>query len=201
MENRGDQVEFNSSSEMDIGRRDFLVGFGGLAAGAWLTAHAPELHAIARYAAEATPETPWEFFTPEEARDFDAISAQIIPSDETPGAREAHVVRFVDRYLATVFKVAAQPFHHDFTKLGDAVAKKSGGNRSFAAMSDADQIALLKSYEVSDPVSFSHFRGSTMVGMFSDPIHGGNFHKIGWKLVGFEDGHSWTPPFGHYDRV
>jgi hypothetical protein len=40
-----------------------------------------------------------------------------------------------------------------------------------------------------------------MLGMFIDPIHGGNFNKVGWKMIGFEDRYSWTPPFGYYDRV
>jgi hypothetical protein len=40
-----------------------------------------------------------------------------------------------------------------------------------------------------------------MLGMFSHPMHGGNFNKVGWNLIGFEDRYSWTPPFGYYDRV
>ena len=40
----------------------------------------------------------------------------------------------------------------------------------------------------------------TMTGMFAHPEHGGNFGKIGWKLIGYEDRYSWVPPFGYYDR-
>lgn len=187
--------------ESEVNRREFVFGLAGAAASAWLATHLPELRATAAYAATVTPEQPYEFFTPEQARDFDAISAQIVPTDETPGAREAHVVRFTDRYFATAFKEAQPAFRNDFKLLADAVAEKTPGNRSFAALSNADQIAFLTAFEKANPVSFSHFRGSTMLGMFSDPMHGGNFNKIGWNLIGFEDRYSWVPPFGYYDRV
>jgi gluconate 2-dehydrogenase gamma chain len=188
-------------AESGVDRRDFVFGLAGAAAGAWLATHASELRAIAVYAASVAPEEPYEFFTAEQARDFDAISAQIVPTDDTPGAREAHVVRFTDRYFATVFKDAQRLFRIDFKLLADAVEERAPGSRSFAALNDADQIALLTAFEKSNPVSFSHFRGSTMLGMFSDPVHGGNFNKVGWKLIGFEDRYFWHPPFGYYDRV
>ena len=94
--------------ESEVNRREFVFDLAGIAASAWLATHLPELRGIAAYAASVAPEEPYEFFTPEQAREFDAISAQIVPTDETPGAREAHVVRFGDRYFATVFK-GAQP--------------------------------------------------------------------------------------------
>jgi choline dehydrogenase-like flavoprotein len=187
-------------SESGVNRRDFFFGLAGATAGAWLAAHGSELRVIAAYAASVAPEQAYEFFTPEQARDHDAISAQIVPTDDRPGAREAHVVRFADRYYATVFKNAQPVVRNDFKLLGDAVAEKTPGSRSFAALSDADQIAFLTAFEKANPASFNHFRGITMLGMFSDPIHGGNFNKVGWKLVGFEDRYSWAPPFGYYDR-
>ena len=36
-----------------------------------------------------------------QAADVDAMAAQIIPTDSTPGAREARVVQFIDRALVT----------------------------------------------------------------------------------------------------
>ena len=187
--------------ESEVNRREFVFGLAGTAASAWLATHLSELRAIAAYAGSVAPEQPYEFFTPEQAREFDAISAQIVPTDDTPGAREAHVVRFGDRYFASVFKDAQPVFQNDFKLLADAVAEKTPGSRSFAALSDADQIAFLTSFEKTNPTSFGHFHGITMLGMFSHPMHGGNFKKVGWKLIGFEDRYSWTPPFGYYDRV
>ncbi len=187
--------------ESEVNRRDFFFGLAGAAGGAWLAANGSELRAIAAYAASVAPGQPYEFFTPEQARDFDAISAQIVPTDETPGAREAHVVRFADRYLATVAKDERPRLQDDFKLLGNAVTEKTPGSRSFAALNDADQIAFLTAFEKTYPGRFNRFRDLTMLGMFSHPMHGGNFNKVGWKLIGFEERHSWAPPFGYYDRV
>lgn len=187
--------------EPDINRREFVTDLAEAAASVWLAGHLPELRTIAAYAASVPQQAPWEFFTAEEAREFDAVSAQIVPTDDTPGAREAHVVRFADHWMATIQQAGQPAFRDDFKLLADAVAARTPGNRSFAALSDGDQIALLIEFQKSQPQSFGRFRGTTMLGMFSDPRHGGNFDKIGWKLNGYEDRYSWVPPFGYYDRV
>ena len=187
--------------EPDVTRREFVHGLTGAAAGAWMAAHLPELRAVAAYAATVEPTAPWEYFTPEQAREFDAVSAQIVPTDDTPGAREAHVVRFADHAFATIFKALDPPFRDDFKTLADAVEARTPGQRSFAALSDADQIAFLVAYDKTHPASFARFRGTTMTGLLTHPEHGGNFNKVGWKLIGFDDRYAWTPPFGYYDRA
>lgn len=186
---------------MEFNRRGFVFGLAGTAASAWMAAHRSELRTIAEYVDSVVPEQPYDFFTPEEAREFDAISAQIVPTDDTAGAREARVVRFADQYFSTVFKDAQPTFRNDLKLVGDAVAEKTPRNRSFSALSDADQIALLTAFQVTKRSSFNRIRGMTMLGMFSDPMHGGNANKVGWNLIGFEDRYSWAPPFGYYDRV
>ena len=30
--------------------------------------------------------------------------------------------------------------------------------------------------------------------------YGGNYDKVGWKLIGFQDDFYFKPPFGYYDR-
>lgn len=186
-------------TESVFNRREFVFGVAGAAAAAWLSAHASELHAMAAYAASVESEAPYEVLTPDQARDLDAFGAQIVPTDDTPGAREAHVVRFIDRAFATAFKDLQPKLQNDLKLLGDAVAEKTHGSRSFAALTDADQIAVMTAFEKASP-RFNGLRNLIMLGMFSDPIHGGNFHKVGWKLIGFEDRYSWVPPFGYYDR-
>ena len=39
------------------------------------------------------------FFTPQKAADYEAFAMQIFPTDDTPGAKEANVVGFVDYAL------------------------------------------------------------------------------------------------------
>lgn len=187
-------------TESGLDRRDFVFGLAGAAASAWFATHGKELRAVAAYAASAPPQQPYEFFTPEQGREFDAVSAQIIPTDETPGAREANVVRFVDRYVATIARDAQPQWQDDFRRLGDAVAATTSGSRSLLSLSNADQIAFLTAFERSNQGVFNRFRSYTMLGMLSDPMHGGNSDKVGWKLIGFEDRRSWKPPFGYYDR-
>src|SRR3954468_20108862 len=88
----------------DLSRRGFLAAAGGAAAAVWLTADAAKLLAAGKHAARAGRENPppkFEFLTPDQAADIDAAASQIIPSDDTPGAREAGVVYFVDKSLAT----------------------------------------------------------------------------------------------------
>ena len=180
-------------------RRAFLENVGGGAATAFFGASLIDLRRAGEFAAAATPQQPLEFFTAEQARLFDAVSAQIVPSDGTPGAREAHVVQFNDHALATFLKDARTPV----TKALAAIEKFSAaaaGRKAFADRDSADQIRVLTAFEKKDGDSFRMLRQMTMAGMFSHPEHGGNFNKAGWKLIGYEDRYSWAPPFGFYDR-
>jgi hypothetical protein len=65
-------------------------------------------------------------------------------------------------------------------------------------MGPDQQIAYLKT--VDRTAFFETMRTLTLLGMFSSPKYGGNFGGAGWKLMGFEDRHAFTPPFGYYDR-
>ena len=179
-------------------RRAFLENVGGGAATAFFGATLMDLQRAGAFAAAASPQQPWEFFTAEQARLLDAVSAQIVPTDDTPGAREAHVVRFADHSLATFLKDRRSQVTNALKAL-DKFSREGGGN-AFEDRDGADQIRVLQAFEKKDGNSFGTLRQVTMAGMFSHPEHGGNFDKIGWKLIGYEDRYSWTPPFGFYDR-
>ena len=64
---------------------------------------------------------------------------------------------------------------------------------AFAALSEAQQDTVLSGLEsgsinlvdLPSHLFFKLFRTNVMEGLFSDPIHGGNRNKLGWKLVGF----------------
>src|SRR2546426_9063884 len=78
-----------------VSRRAFLAASTTAFAAAWLAADPAEIRAALEHAARATRSTdplPWDVLTPEQAADLDAIAAQIFPTDDTPGAREARVV-------------------------------------------------------------------------------------------------------------
>jgi len=53
----------------------------------------------AHQAANAKTPVKFQVLTAAQAKDVEAIAAQIVPSDELPGAREAGVVYFIDQAL------------------------------------------------------------------------------------------------------
>src|SRR2546428_4074740 len=87
-----------------VSRRAFLAASCGAFASVWLPADPDELRASLAYAAracQAAHPPAWDFFTPAQAADVDAIAAQILPTDDLPGAREAGAVYLTDHSLAT----------------------------------------------------------------------------------------------------
>src|SRR6266699_853635 len=89
----------------ELNRRNFLLRAGTVLSAAWVTANWPALLSAAKHAhdaAKAATPPKFEFFSAEEAAEIDAITACIIPTDDTAGAHEAGVVYFIDHGLATV---------------------------------------------------------------------------------------------------
>ena len=70
--------------------------------------------------------------------------------------------------------------------------------QSFAALTHEQQIAFLT--QVERTPFFERVRLLTLLGMFALPKYGGNRDHVGWKLIGFQDQHIFSPPFGYYDR-
>lgn len=62
-------------------------------------------------------DAPSTFFDPHQRRTIEAAMARIIPSDETPGAREAGTIDFLDRYLSGIDHVYARPDGNGFETL------------------------------------------------------------------------------------
>jgi gluconate 2-dehydrogenase gamma chain len=133
-----------------------------------------------------------------EAADIDAVAAQIIPTDDTPGAREAGVVYFIDRALATVLSHLARDYRAHLAEFQAALRERHPDASSFASLTSEQQIEYLKA--VDRTPFFETTRLLTLLGMFSMPAYGGNRNGVGWKLIGFETQHVFQPPFGYYDR-
>ena len=144
----------------------------------------------------ATPAT-FSILSAVEAQEIEALAGQIIPSDTSPGAREAGVIYFVDRALAT-FDADKRAFYTDGLKHAEATRLELFPNsQSIAALQPAEQIRLLQAIETTE--FFDLLRTHTMLGFFADPSYGGNRGLAGWKLIGFEDRFHFEPPFGYYD--
>jgi gluconate 2-dehydrogenase gamma chain len=134
--------------------------------------------------------------SPLEAAGLDAIAARIIPTDETPGAREAGVIHFIDQALGDYMAEAAGELRAGLESL-DALAMGAFEGERFASLEPAAQDALLR--EIEETPFFGLMQFLTVAGMFALPSYGGNRDYIGWQLLGLSHQHAWLPPFGHYD--
>jgi gluconate 2-dehydrogenase gamma chain len=154
--------------------------------------------AHAAQAAGGADDRTLSFLSAAEAADVEAVASQIIPTDDSPGAREAGVVFFIDRALATVVSQLAGDYRAQLHAFQAACHERHPGPVSFAALDSAQQIAYLQT--VDETPFFTTTRLLTLLGMFSLPTYGGNRAGVGWTLLGFEDAHVFRPPFGYYDR-
>ena len=133
-----------------------------------------------------------------DAADVEALTSQIVPSDDTPGAREAGVTFFIDRALGSFFAHWRASFQDGLAQFQAAVRAAHPDAASFAALTGEQQIAFLRTMD--NTAFFDQARLLTLCGMFSNPSYGGNRDRLGWQLIGFEDQHVFEPPFGWYDR-
>lgn len=200
----------------ELNRRNFLLRAGTGLSAAWVTAHWPALLSAATHAhnaAKAATPPKWEFLTAEEATEVEAITARIIPSDETPGAREAGVVYFIDRGLATFGADDQKTYREGLPELQARVGEMFPGTTKFSGLTPQQQDQVLHSF---DEASAATRRGSrarpgaknffdtvlqhTITGFLIDPDYGGNHDGAGWKVIGREREHMFQPPFGYYDK-
>ena len=203
--------------DQSVSRRRFLAqGAGGLSA-VWLSAHWPALLAAATHARQAVQSaTPakFQFFGANEAKEIDAITSRIIPSDETPGAHEAGVVYFIDRGLTTFGVDDQKTYREGLPQLQARVAEMFPGTSKFSALTPGQQDEVLHSFDEQSPQGrqrrfrtspgaqnfFETLRQHTVAGFLIDPDYGGNRDGTGWKVIGRDREHMFQPPFGYYDQ-
>lgn len=180
-------------------RRDFFKSSGSMISGTWIAVNLPAMIAAANFACSAKETgAPFELLTVAEAAELEAVTSQIIPSDGTPGAKEAGIIYFLDRALGTFSAEDADPIREGLAELNAVVKEKHTDSALFSTLTSDQQIEMLKEIEESD--FFGTVRNLTVAGMFSMPSYGGNQNKIGWNILGFDDDRSWRPPFGYYDE-
>ncbi len=187
----------------DFSRRSFLLQSLVGAGSAWLAAAWPEILAAQQHAqhtmravAAGVP-AKFEFLTPAQASDVEAITGLIIPTTDTPGAREAGVVYFIDRFLRTIGADQQKPFADALATVDGKRKELIPASTDFASLTAAQQTEILKAIE-STP-AFAVLRSITVIGFLSNPEDGGNRDMAGWKLIGFDHAGTHTPPFGYYD--
>jgi len=187
----------------NLSRRNFLehslVGAGA----AWLSAAWPEVLAAKQHAhhimrSVASGEAAkLEYLTAAHAAEVEAITSLIIPTTETPGAREAGVVYFIDRALHTFAADQQKPFADALAAFAEKRKELFPSSAGFVSLSVPQQSEVLKAMEKTP--AFGMFRFSTVVGFLCNSESGGNRDQVGWKVIGFEPSAANTPPFGYYD--
>lgn len=185
-------------SHSRINRRQFLSSSASLAKGSLLVLSVPAIVTACREASESRlQQAAFANLGAEEAAEFTAIAARIIPSDETPGATEAGVIYFMDNVLGDPErKPVLEALRDGLRELQYQVATEH--NLGFFAELDAQQQdEMLRANERT--AFFNTMRYLTIAGTFSLPEYGGNRDNIGYNIIGFENPGGWAPPFGFYD--
>ncbi len=133
---------------------------------------------------------PLLFLSRAQAAEIDALTARVIPSEpESPGAREAGVVEYIDRTLAGFGRDLQGHYRDGLARLAEAVAADFGV-ATFAELGEDDQDAVLARLDGlgdDDPLGqfFRLVREHTVQGFFGDPAYGGNRDAVGWRLIGY----------------
>ncbi len=181
----------------DDSRRQFLIQSMTGVSAAWLAASWPQIASAAEssWGAYNGATTRFAFFTPAQGATVEAMAAQIIPTTDTPGAREAQVIGFIDAGLMSFAAGQQAAVKAGLDDLGRRVSAM--GAASFASLGNAQQISMLT--DIQNTPFFRAIRDLTVMGMFAAPQHGGNFNKVGWKLIDFDDSLNFHTPFGAYD--
>jgi gluconate 2-dehydrogenase alpha chain len=136
--------------------------------------------------------TPLTTLNPHEARTAAAIFERIFPADENgPGAREVGVVAYLDRALAGAYRDKAESYRLGLKALDRAAVERF--DAPFVDCEPEGQDALISELERGALADFRvppqreffwMLREHAREGLFSDPAHGGNRDKLGWKILG-----------------
>lgn len=143
--------------------------------------------------AAATPELAFHVFNPAQAATVEAVTDQIIPADQDPGAKYAGVVHYIDLALAGDLSDYRAIYTKGIERL-EAVAHTLAG-KMFADLQFADQTKVLEQLErdhttvagaLNGADFFQLMRKHTLEGFFGDPKYGGNRDSVSWKMLKFE---------------
>jgi gluconate 2-dehydrogenase gamma chain len=137
----------------------------------------------------------WHFLTADEARLVEAISEQIIPTDQDAGAREAGVVNFIDLQLVGPYQRYQAQYRSGLACVQQTSQEMFRAD--FEQLAWDNQTAVLKAMEtgkVSESVwktqnsrdFFRLLRDHSMQGFYGSPRHGGNRDYVSYRMMGLE---------------
>src|SRR6266516_1991819 len=137
----------------DASRRQFLFGSVSGLSSVWLALRWPAILAAQEHAkrtkASGLP-AQFQCFSPEDAVEVEAMAAQVIPSDDAPGAREAHVIYFIDRVLASFDRDNQPAYTQGLNDLRHTKEELDSSVNRFSSLNTEQQIPLLSANEKTD---------------------------------------------------
>jgi gluconate 2-dehydrogenase gamma chain len=151
-----------------------------------LASHAAAIASAQQHAHQAVTAGTANFvsLSTEDAAELEVLASLIIPSGATPGAREAGVVYFIDKALATFDKDKREAYLEGLRMVRGRRLEMFPQSTSLAALTPADQLRLAHSIEATE--FFEMLRVHTIIGFLAPPEYGGNRDRAGWVLIGFE---------------
>ena len=127
--------------------------------------------------------------------EWDALEAaceRILPRDGDAGARDAGVINYIDAQLAAPPVASLRGLLQAGARELDRQAAARGGRR-FSALGAAEQDQVLGALQRGRLESgqagarfFQVLLVLTLEGFLGDPVYGGNWGGVGWRLVGHE---------------
>ena len=141
---------------------------------------------------------PFKILSSRDAAEIEALTAQIIPSTDSPGAREAHVIYFIDQALATFDRHKRDVYSSGLAAVQERRRELFAGSQSIAALNPDQRISLLSAIEKTP--FFETLRTHTVMGFLANSEYGGNRNQTGLRHIGFQSSHHFAPPFGYYDQ-
>ena len=129
---------------------------------------------------------------PHDGRTAAALFERIFPADENgPGASEIGVLAYVDRALAGVYRDRVETYRLGLEALDRAAKARfgllfvdCGPEGQDVLISDLERGALPNFRVPPQRDFFWMLREHAREGLFSDPAHGGNRDKQGWRILG-----------------
>jgi gluconate 2-dehydrogenase gamma chain len=132
---------------------------------------------------------PLQTFSREEASIVEALCDQVVPADDTPGAKQAGVLYYIDRQLAGPLHRFQTAYHSGLSQLRDACLGRTG--RDFTDLPFPEQTKFLQEVEAGRVEKLDSFWrlviDHTMQGFYGSPAHGGNRDEVSWEMLGIRD--------------
>lgn len=181
---------------MPLTRREWILGSIGLVFAPHVLR--AEQHAmLAAQAVAAGHDVAFEYLDAHAAQVLSALSAEVIPSDDGPGATEAGAVYFIDRALATFDADKREQYKEGLRQVEALGSKLFPQSTNVEDLTRQQRQELIRAFERFE--FFELLRTHVILGFLANPEYGGNRGKVGWKYIEFDDQMVWDPPFGYYD--